>query len=111
MTNRRIIHQFVALLVIFTLAYAQTTLLTHEKHSTEHRHDLSGAESSAHVLTLKCGVCDYIFHKQPEPGLIIESQSLTIFLPVISLVTDGYSSPKLPKQPIGEHLSRGPPLA
>lgn len=106
--SRRIIHQFVALLVVFTLAYAQTMLLTHEKHSVEHRHDLSKAESSAHVLSLKCGVCDYIFHKQSEPALIVSPQSITVFLPAIDLITDR-SFPELPSQFVGKQLSRGPP--
>ncbi|WP_118196030.1 hypothetical protein [Albibacterium indicum] len=111
MTNRRrIIHRFAALLVIFTLAYAQTMLLTHEKHGVEHRHDLSKAESSAHVLTLKCGVCDYIFHKQSDPVIIVSPQSLAIYLPAIDVLTDqGY--PSLLNQRVGKERTRGPPLA
>lgn len=104
------IRQFFALLVIFTLAYAQTLLLMHEKHSTEHRHDLSNEESSAHVLTLKCGICDYIFHKQSDPALILSPQSLTITLPAIDFIVDR-SFPGITHRLIGQHLNRGPPLA
>lgn len=108
--NRQFIYQFVALLVVLSLGIAQTVLLTHENHSIEHSHDLADSDSSAPQLSLKCGVCDYIFHKQSEPALIASPLSLTFFLPAIDR-TVNKSVPGLSNQHAGKYLSRGPPLA
>lgn len=108
MTTKNLAHKFIAILLVFTLAYVQTVLINHlTHHNTQHSHDSSNKATSS--LLAKCMVCDYVLNKRQEPALL--SSQLTLVLPVstvISLFSE--ETTQLPFSFQEEQANKGPPF-
>src|SRR5690606_11661061 len=78
MTRKDLRYKFVAFLLVFTLCYVQTVLISHQTHhNTQHSHKFSDTQLNS--FTLKCIVCDYVFNNRSEPALLGSAIVLTIF--------------------------------
>jgi len=109
MTRKNLIHKFIAFLLVFTLSYVQTVLISHQTHhNTQHSHKSSSTQLES--FTLKCIVCDYVFNNRSEPALLGSVIVLTIFTKSI-ITSNSEEAIHSPHTFHEEHTNKGPPTA